>query len=136
MSERIIQEQIDYYKARAVEYDQWFFRQGRYDHGSKLNQEWFDEVEEMRKALHDSKPSGLILELACGTGLWTKLLIQYCKHLSAIDSSEEMININKNIVKSSKVTYYIDDIFQWNPGNKYDFIFFGFWLSHVPEKEC
>lgn len=26
-----LQQQIDYYRARAGEYDQWFYREGRYD---------------------------------------------------------------------------------------------------------
>ncbi len=33
MDRRLIEEQIAYYRARAPEYDEWFFRQGRYDHG-------------------------------------------------------------------------------------------------------
>ena len=32
-----ISQQIDYYRARADEYDQWFLRQGRYDRGPASN---------------------------------------------------------------------------------------------------
>ncbi len=31
--DRFVKEQIAYYQARAGEYDEWFFRQGRYDRG-------------------------------------------------------------------------------------------------------
>lgn len=41
----VVREQIDYYKARAPEYDEWFYRQGRYDHGDEANQRWFAEAE-------------------------------------------------------------------------------------------
>ena len=39
MSDPILQEQIDYYRARAAEYDEWFNRQGRYDRGPQANQQ-------------------------------------------------------------------------------------------------
>ncbi len=32
-----IQSQLDYYKARATEHDQWWLRQRRYDRGAELN---------------------------------------------------------------------------------------------------
>jgi hypothetical protein len=31
--ERLLADQIAYYRARAGEYDEWFLRQGRYDRG-------------------------------------------------------------------------------------------------------
>ena len=37
----ILQQQIEYYRARANEYDQWFYRIGRYDRGTQNNQYWF-----------------------------------------------------------------------------------------------
>ena len=66
--ETLLQDQIVYYQARAAEYDQWFLRQGRYDRGAELNQQWFQEVAQVRQALDQFKPHGRILELACGTG--------------------------------------------------------------------
>ncbi len=30
----ILEEQKAYYRERAAEYDEWFYRQGRYDHGA------------------------------------------------------------------------------------------------------
>ena len=42
MDERLLQEQVDYYRARAGEYDEWFFRTGRYDLGAarRLHPGW------------------------------------------------------------------------------------------------
>jgi hypothetical protein len=48
-----IQEQVDYYRARASEYDEWFYRIGRYDRGSEINQRWFNEVGVVKSALHN-----------------------------------------------------------------------------------
>jgi hypothetical protein len=35
MKNNILQEQIQYYRDRAAEYDEWFFRQDRYDRGGE-----------------------------------------------------------------------------------------------------
>ena len=35
-----LREQIAYYRARADEYDEWFLRRGRYDHGDAENARW------------------------------------------------------------------------------------------------
>jgi demethylmenaquinone methyltransferase/2-methoxy-6-polyprenyl-1,4-benzoquinol methylase len=73
-SDRLIEEQIAYYQARAGEYDEWFLRQGRYDHGPEMNARWFAEVEQVARALEAFAPAGDVLELASGTGLWTQRL--------------------------------------------------------------
>jgi hypothetical protein len=59
----LLREQIAYYQARAGEYDEWFFRRGRYDRGPELNGRWFNEVDILRRALGSFKPAGDILEL-------------------------------------------------------------------------
>ncbi|MBV8884310.1 MAG: hypothetical protein JO235_09990 [Chroococcidiopsidaceae cyanobacterium CP_BM_RX_35] len=68
---RLLEEQIAYYKARANEYDEWFLRQGRYDRDHELNQQWFAEVAQLTEALAARVPTERVLELTCGTGLWT-----------------------------------------------------------------
>ncbi len=85
----ILQEQIDYYRARASEYDQWFLRLGRYDRGEELNRAWFSEVGELRAWLAQQAPLGDTLELACGTGWWSEQLVQYASSLTAVDASPE-----------------------------------------------
>ncbi len=128
----LIFEQISYYKARANEYDEWFFRQGRYDRGDKLNTQWFTEVREVRQALDIFNPTGYVLEIACGTGLWTEQIVQYANQLTALDAVPEMIYINQSRVNSPKVKYIQANIFDWKAEEHYDTVFFGFWLSHVP----
>ena len=51
MTDDIIQQQITYYSARAEEYDEWFYRTGRYDRGEEINQRWFNEAIVVRTAL-------------------------------------------------------------------------------------
>jgi len=132
-NKRLIKEQIEYYRARAFEYDEWVFRRGRYDRGEQFRKQWLSELETVHKALELSQPGGWILELACGTGIWTERLVKRSKKLIAVDVSPEMLEINRRRVKDNRVTYIEADLFLWQPTEIFDYIFFGFWLSHVPE---
>lgn len=127
-----IAEQMEYYRLRASEYDQWFLRQGRYDRGPEYNRLWFQEVEAVRAELDRARPNGDVLELACGTGIWTERLLRHAERATAVDASEEMLRINGARTRSDRVAYCRADVFQWVPDRAFDFIFFGFWLSHVP----
>ncbi len=134
-AETLLQEQIAYYRARAGEYDQWFLRQGRYDRGPELNRQWFAEAEEVVQALTAFAPTGRVLELACGTGLWTQHLARFATSITAVDSSPEVMAINQERLGTShagKVEYVQADLFAWQPAQQYDVVFFSFWLSHVP----
>jgi demethylmenaquinone methyltransferase/2-methoxy-6-polyprenyl-1,4-benzoquinol methylase len=124
--------QLDYYRARAGEYDQWWLRQGRYDRGATLNAQWAAEAEEVATALAAFRPRGRVLELACGTGIWTERLLPFASHITALDGSPEMLAINAAKVRSPLVRYVEADLFEWQPGEQFDVVFFGFWLSHVP----
>lgn len=134
MSDDLLQEQVRYYRERAAEYDEWFFRQGRYDRGEHHRQQWFAEVAEVESALRAIVPSGDILELACGTGLWTQHLAPFATSLTAIDAAPEAIALNQQRVGCGSVEYIVADLFDWTPNRQFDFVFFGLWLSHVPAK--
>ena len=130
--QRVIAEQVAYYRARAPEYDDWFFRRGDYDHGPDWNRRWREEVAVVRRALDAAQPSGRVLELACGTGMWTERLAPYAAALTCVDASPEVIARNRARVDAQHVDYVCADLFAWEPARRYDFVFFGFWLSHVP----
>ena len=129
----LLDEQILYYRRRADEYDDWFLRKGRYDRGEAQRNTWFDEVEDVRGALDAARPRGRVLELACGTGLWTQRLAPHAESVTALDPSRAVIVRNSARVASDRVRYLQTDLFSWQPNPVYDFVFFGFWLSHVPE---
>lgn len=132
IDDTLLQEMITYYRERATEYDQWFLREGRYDRGDEFRRSWFGEVAVVEQALAEAGPRGHVLELACGTGLWTQHLTAPAQSVTAVDASPEVIELNKQRVGADNVTYVLADLFQWQPPQQYDFIFFGFWLSHVP----
>ena len=128
----ILQEQIAYYRARAAEYDEWFYRAGRYDYGEDLNAQWFREADTVRAALRALAPAGEVLELACGTGIWTEELVRIAQHVTALDASAEVLAINRGKLPDAPITYLRADLFAWEPDRAYDLVCFAFWLSHVP----
>jgi demethylmenaquinone methyltransferase/2-methoxy-6-polyprenyl-1,4-benzoquinol methylase len=127
-----LREQLDYYRARAAEYDQWWLRLGRYDRGAALNAQWFAEAAQVVSALDEFRPAGRVLELACGTGIWSERLLPFASQFTALDGSPEMLAINAARLRSPRVRYVEADLFDWQPREQFDTVFFGFWLSHVP----
>jgi demethylmenaquinone methyltransferase/2-methoxy-6-polyprenyl-1,4-benzoquinol methylase len=132
----ILQDQIDYYRARAGEYDEWWFRHGRYDRGEEFNARWHAEVDTVERAADEwlarERPAN-VLELACGTGLFTRRIAPRVGRLTCVDASPEVLAINRSRVAAANVEYIEADIFEWRARERYDAIFFSFWLSHVPD---
>ena len=131
----IVDSQIGYYRARAAEYDEWWFRTNRYDQGAEKNAVWFAEVAEIEAVLAQAPVRGNALEIACGTGLWTRYLAPRVDRLLALDAADEPMAIARQRVSAPHVTYLKADIFSWQPSERYDFIFFGFWISHIPRAQ-
>ena len=123
-----------YYDARAPEYDEWWLRRGRYDHGAEANAVWFQEQAELYAVLEQAAFQGEVLELACGTGLWTERLVGLpgVEGVTAIDGSAEMLALNAERLPSNRVRRIQADLFAWEPDRQYDSALFTFWLSHVP----
>ncbi|HLW13484.1 MAG TPA: class I SAM-dependent methyltransferase [Casimicrobiaceae bacterium] len=132
---RLLDDQIAYYRARAAEYDAWWFRAGRFDRGVDNNAAWHAEVGVVETAVADmlanARPS-TVLELACGTGLFTRHLAPRVAAVTAVDASPEVIAINRSRVALPNVRYVQADLFAFEPGTRYDCVFMSFWLSHVP----
>jgi SAM-dependent methyltransferase len=133
-SDDLLKQQLDYYRARANEYDEWFLRVGRYDRGEEHRKVWSEEVAQVRSALANAQPNGNILELACGTGLWTQHLLAFSEKLTAVDASPEMLDLCRKRIGANAARFIQADLFEWVPNETYDFVFFGFWLSHIPEE--
>jgi demethylmenaquinone methyltransferase/2-methoxy-6-polyprenyl-1,4-benzoquinol methylase len=134
---RILRDQIDYYRARAGEYDEWWFRTGRYDRGAEWNARWRADVAAVEHALEswlDAARPESVLELACGTGLFTRRIAPKVARLTAVDASPEVLAINRSRVAAPNVEYVEADLFAWRPPERFEAVFFSFWLSHVPEE--
>jgi demethylmenaquinone methyltransferase/2-methoxy-6-polyprenyl-1,4-benzoquinol methylase len=133
----LLAEQQRYYRARAPEYDAWWERRGRYDRGADANARWFAETRRLERELEQFAPRGRVLELACGTGLWTRQLVRHAQAVTALDGAQEMLALNRQRLRrepnAAAVEYLRADLFNWRPPQAaYDVCFFAFWLSHVP----
>jgi SAM-dependent methyltransferase len=130
--EDLLAEQRSYYRARAPEYDEWWQRQGRFDRGEEELLEWQRQVGVVDDALASFGATGSVLELAGGTGWWTERLARTADRLTVVDSSPEVLALNRERVGRSDVNYVVADLFDWQADSHYDVVFFSFWLSHVP----
>ncbi|HEX9038005.1 MAG TPA: class I SAM-dependent methyltransferase [Ktedonobacterales bacterium] len=132
-----VAEQIAYYRARAGEYDEWALRQGRYDRGPEANARWHAEVAQVADALQSflaERPIACALEVAAGTGFRTQRIAPAVQRLTALDAAPETLAINRARLGElvGRVSYVTADTFTWEPAERFDVIFFGFWLSRVP----
>jgi len=125
----LLAEQRRYYAERAPEYDDWWFRRGRYAVDAQTEADWFAEVAEVEDALRAFTPRGDVLELAAGTGIWTRKLVRLADRVVAVDANAETLALN-----TAEAELVRADLFSaWRPGERFDLCFFSFWLSHVPE---
>jgi SAM-dependent methyltransferase len=118
-----LQDQIEYYRSRAGEYDETAAPKG---------DPLAPQTEQIRRALHAFEPRGKVLEIACGTGLWTGELLLFADELIAIDAAPEMLEQARRKISDRRVRFAQADVFSWRPATRYDVVFFSFWLSHVP----
>ena len=112
--------QVAYYRRRAREYDVTAY--GDLDAARA-------RITRIVAAL---RPAGNVLEIACGTGVWTGALAEAAATVTAIDAAPEAIDIARGRVTAANVTFEVADVFSWNAPARFDTVFFAFWLSHVP----
>ena len=113
-------EQVAYYRRRAAEYDVT-----SYGDLPRANR----RIAALIGQLH---PEGDVLEIACGTGIWTRHLATCARSVTAIDAAPEMIALARQRVTGARVTFLAADVLDWTPPQRFDTVFFAFWLSHVP----
>jgi demethylmenaquinone methyltransferase/2-methoxy-6-polyprenyl-1,4-benzoquinol methylase len=131
--DRVLGEQREYYEQRAAEYDDWWLRRGRYDQGPAENARWNAESAEVRAALDRLDVRGDVLEVAPGTGQWSRLLLPRCDTLTLVDASPAMLHHNP-AATDRRSRAVVADLFEWTTDERFDVVAFGFWLSHVPER--
>jgi ubiquinone/menaquinone biosynthesis C-methylase UbiE len=122
MDHHILDEQMTYYRKMAQEYDETT--------GQTEELQW--AFARARELLQQLAPVEQMLELACGTGTWTSALLPLGRELTAIDASPEMLALARQKVGNALIQFQQADLFQWQPRQQYDLVFFANWLSHVP----
>jgi SAM-dependent methyltransferase len=134
--ERLVADQIRYYDDRAPEYEELWYRRGRHDGGAEFNAAWFTETAIAESAVDAWATSGSVLEIGCGSGLWTRRLAPPAGRYVAVDASPRMLELNRARIGPSRVEYVLADAFAWSPGpgDRFDLVFLGFFLSHIPPR--
>ena len=132
MDDALLAEQAEYYRARAAEYDDWWYRRNEFDFGAEFSEAWWRDVAELRAAFDAFAPRGDVLELAAGTGIWTGELLRFADRVTALDASAETLAINRDKHGDERVEYLQADLFAFVPPRRFDVVFFSFWISHIP----
>jgi SAM-dependent methyltransferase len=132
--DRLLADQIRYYEDRAPDYEDLWYRRGRHDLGAEFNAAWFEETAVVEAFVDAAATSGSVLEIGCGSGLWTRRLAPRAARYVALDASPAMLELNQARIGDAPVEFVLADAFRWQPGHgdRFDLIFIGFFLSHVP----
>ena len=112
----------DYYAARAKEYDKIYAK---------------PERQQDLRAIEQWLPSKFaqcgVLEVAAGTGYWTQFIAPAARRVVALDASDETLSIAKTRPGVAAVDWVVGDAYDMSLGEqKFDAVFAGFWLSHIP----
>jgi demethylmenaquinone methyltransferase/2-methoxy-6-polyprenyl-1,4-benzoquinol methylase len=126
------QAMIEYYGARAGEYDDWYLRRGRYERGPIHDAAWNAELDAAGGWLDRLPIEGRIVELAAGTGWWSPLLASKGE-LWIYDAAEAPLERARERLVAHGLRAHIHVRDAWAPpeGAPADALFAGFWLSHV-----
>jgi 2-polyprenyl-3-methyl-5-hydroxy-6-metoxy-1,4-benzoquinol methylase len=118
--DEVLSGQADYYRRRAGEYDATAYG------------DLVAARARIARLVAEMQPTGTVLEIACGTGLWTEALAGLAETVTAIDVAPEAVAIARDRVRSNNVRFEVADVFSWKTAARFDVIFFSAWLSHVP----
>lgn len=111
-----------YYAARAAEYDDVYLKPER--------QTDLRAIEQWLPALFDGTT---VLEIACGTGYWTRFIAPAATAVKAIDTAPATLRIAEQRVIADNVEFRIGDAYALRPDRRrFTAAFAGFWFSHVP----
>lgn len=110
-----------YYEARAPEYDAIYAKPERQPDLRRLERELPDALRECH-----------VLEIACGTGYWTRFIARSASSVTALDAAPATLAIARARCKAMRVAFVQGDIFRLPfAARSFDAAFAGFWISHV-----
>lgn len=118
--ESALESQLRYYGGLATEFDETILPH-------------FDPaMPSMLKRMRAGNIKGETLELASGTGYWTRYLSELSVRVTCLDGSPEMIAaLRQRGLPNIEIRQV--DLFEWTPDRQWDTVFFAHWLAHVPE---
>jgi ubiquinone/menaquinone biosynthesis C-methylase UbiE len=113
----------DYYAARAPEYDRVYLKPERQG-----------DLRAIEAWLAPIFAGANVLEVACGTGYWTRFIAAEAAAVVAVDAAVETLELAKDRVPKGKVQFLVGDAYALAATDPpCDAAFAGFWFSHVPK---
>lgn len=117
---------IDYYRQRAGEYERIYFR-----NIPEKQKELADEADRLRVIVAGRE----ILDLACGTGYWTKIIAETASHTVAADIADEVLREAQKKQYTGPVEFVRCDLYRLPfAAERFDVVTLGFWFSHEPRQ--
>ena len=111
----------------------WDKNAGRYDRFMRKDRAAYDEMYELIRPLVRHKT---VLELATGTGLIAKHIVNVAAHIEATDASAEMIAEAKRDTRSAKLHFSVQDMFRLPYANQsFNVVIVSNALHIVPQPE-
>jgi len=89
-----------YYRSRASEYDQVYLKPERQA-----------DLRDVERWLPWHFTGATVLEIACGTGYWTRFITRSAAHVVAIDTSPETMRIAEGRVPSGRAQFLVADAY-------------------------
>lgn len=113
----------DYYAARAPEYDRVYLKPERQA-----------DLRAIEAWLPTRFEGARVLEVACGTGYWTRFLAPVAVSVLGVDAAEETLAIARSRVAEGSVRFQAGDAYALPASEpRCNAAFAGFWFSHVPK---
>ena len=122
----ITEQSVQFYAKSAANHDRIYDRPERQS-----------DLERMRGHVAEVLRGHTVLELACGTGYWTRILADVADKVVATDINPEMVAMaTLRALPADKVSLRVADAYDL-PADIGDFtaVFIGFWWSHVKREE-
>ena len=112
---------VDYYQARAPEYDAIYAKPERQG-----------DLRQLEHNLPPALANRKCLEIACGTGYWTQFLARSAGSLTGVDVTPATLAIAQRRCQNMRVGFVRGSAFALPfRADAFDGAFAGFWISHV-----
>jgi len=118
---------IDYYRQRAREYEDVYYWTDPHRQ---------DEQTMMAENIKSSLRGRNVIDIACGTGWWDRILSETARSLTGLDINEDVLEIAKTKVYRCPVKFQLGDAYDptFQPAS-FDGALSTFWLSHIPKEK-